>query len=161
MVRARAQAIAALVGVLSSSALGCAGTGRARRFRPALLVGARFDGRASARPRSTRGDESAVFIEHALHRAGLRFGTDGSVGALWGYLRTSHELIEAADARPGDVVFFDTRGTGPTARTTPESSSAWTGTASSGSSRSAGAPCTTASSTRTVPRSAGTNAGRS
>jgi hypothetical protein len=28
-------------------------------------------------------------------------------------MRTSHRLIAPMDARPGDVVFFDTRGTGP------------------------------------------------
>jgi hypothetical protein len=70
---------------------------------------------AQARPPTTiaRGDEGAALVERALHQAGLRFGTDGSTRALWGYMRTSHELVAAAEARPGDVVFFDVWGTGP------------------------------------------------
>jgi len=110
----RVPAIATLSAVLGASALGCAGTERARRFPAALRAGPRPEGRGLARSRLQRGDESAAFVERALHRAGLRFGTDGSIGALWGYLRTSHEVVDAADARLGDVVFFDTRGTGPT-----------------------------------------------
>jgi hypothetical protein len=43
-----------------------------------------------------------------IHAAGYRFGTDGTPGALWGYMRTSHELVDPRDARAGDVVFFDT-----------------------------------------------------
>ena len=57
--------------------------------------------------------EGPALIEQALHAAGLRFGTDGTAGALWGYLRTSHQVVAPADARPGDIVFFDARGTGP------------------------------------------------
>ncbi|HLK91429.1 MAG TPA: hypothetical protein VKZ18_16140, partial [Polyangia bacterium] len=49
-------------------------------------------------------------VERALHDAGLRFGTDGSTRALWGYLRTAHRLVGPRDARAGDVLFFDTRG---------------------------------------------------
>ena len=52
-------------------------------------------------------------MERALHDAGFRFGTDGSVRALWGYLRTAHRLVGATDARPGDIVLFDTRGVAP------------------------------------------------
>jgi hypothetical protein len=48
-------------------------------------------------------------IVEQLHAAGWHFGTDGSPAALWGYLRTTHRVIDAADAHPGDVVFFDTR----------------------------------------------------
>ncbi len=59
-------------------------------------------------------DEGAAFVERALHDAGFRFGTDGSTRALWGYLRSAHRLVGAADARPGDIVLFDTRGLAPT-----------------------------------------------
>jgi len=57
-------------------------------------------------------DEGAVFVVRTLHASGLRFGTDGSTRALWGYLRTSHRLVSPSSARPGDVLFFDTNGTG-------------------------------------------------
>jgi hypothetical protein len=82
---------------------------------PASVIRAsRFDSHGARHPsRRARGDESAALVERALHQAGLRFGTDGSVGALWGYVRTSHEVIAPAEAQPGDVLFFDTQGTGP------------------------------------------------
>jgi hypothetical protein len=94
--------------------LGCASApdGSVRRFPASVLRAVRFEARPSGR-RPARGDESAAFVERALRRLGLHFGTDGSVGALWGYLRTSHRLVAPSDARPGDVVLFDVHGTGP------------------------------------------------
>jgi hypothetical protein len=41
----------------------------------------------------------------------LHFGTDGSTRALWEYLRLAHGTVAAPGARPGDVLFFDTRAT--------------------------------------------------
>jgi hypothetical protein len=58
------------------------------------------------------GDETSALIVDRIHAAGFRFGTDGTPGALWGYMRTSHEVVDPRDARPGDVVFFDTRSRG-------------------------------------------------
>ncbi|HVZ89187.1 MAG TPA: CHAP domain-containing protein, partial [Polyangia bacterium] len=74
---------------------------------PTLVEAARHEAR---RPLPPAGDEGAAFVERALHDAGLRFGTDGSTRALWGYLRTAHRLVSAAEARAGDILFFDTRG---------------------------------------------------
>jgi hypothetical protein len=102
-------AVAAVVGLC---ALGCASGRGARRFPGAVLRAVRFEARPPGR-KPARGDESAAFVERVLRRSGLRFGTDGTVGALWGYLRTSHRLVAAPDARPGDVVFFDVGGAGP------------------------------------------------
>jgi hypothetical protein len=64
-----------------------------------------------ATPRALRppADEGAAFVERGLHREGLRFGTDGSTRALWGYLSASHRVVPPASARPGDVLFFDLR----------------------------------------------------
>jgi hypothetical protein len=59
--------------------------------------------------RSAPGDETSALIVARIHAAGFRFGTDGTPGALWGYMRTSHQVVDPLDARPGDVVFFDTR----------------------------------------------------
>jgi hypothetical protein len=56
------------------------------------------------------GDEGAALVVRALHDTGLRFATDGSTRALWGYMRTSHRTVAPEDARPGDVLFFDRRG---------------------------------------------------
>jgi hypothetical protein len=112
-------AVLAAVAVLGLCALGCASpTGRTRRFT-SVFQAARFEALRpvpadSDRGGPTAGEEGAAFVEKALHDAGFRFGTDGSARALWGYLRASHRLVSAAEARPGDVVFFDTRGLAPT-----------------------------------------------
>jgi hypothetical protein len=79
--------VLAIVAVFSLAALGCA-TQNARRPAP---------------------DEGAAFVERDLRRGGLRFGTDGSTRALWGYLSASHRVVPSSSARPGDVLFFDTR----------------------------------------------------
>ena len=83
----------------------------------AVVVGLCVLGCASAPPPSPRptpavapaGDPGAAFVERALRRRGLRFGTDGSVRALWGYLSHAHHPVALAAARAGDVLFFDTR----------------------------------------------------
>ena len=61
-----------------------------------------------ARPRAgIRGrSEASDFVVAALQQAGLRFGTDGTVPALWQYLKASHPEVPAPAARPGDVLVF-------------------------------------------------------
>ena len=100
-------AVVAVAAVFALCALGCAAPVRARRLPPSVFLGAHHDARDYQRP--ARGDEGSVFVERALRREGFRFGTDGSTRALWGYLRLSHALVSPAAARPGDVLFFDTR----------------------------------------------------
>src|SRR5262245_46092416 len=72
---------------------------------------------ASARPPKARNlkpsphaDPAAALVERALHERGFRFGTDGTVEALHGYLRDNGRAISPTQARAGDVVFFATRG---------------------------------------------------
>jgi hypothetical protein len=98
--------------VFGLCALGCASPrAQTRGVAPSVFQAARYEARrAETRPAGR--DEGAAFVERALHDAGFRFGTDGTPRALWGYLRTSHRVIGAADARAGDIVFFDTRGGG-------------------------------------------------
>jgi hypothetical protein len=50
-------------------------------------------------------------VEESLHARGIRFGTDGSVAALFAFVQGQFERIPAEQARDGDVIFFDT-GTG-------------------------------------------------
>jgi hypothetical protein len=100
--------------VLGLCALGCATPTRTRRLPSSVFHASRIEPRGGHRGlRRPAGDESAALVERSLHDGGLRFGTDGSARALWGYMRTSHVEVAPADARPGDVVFFDTRGTDP------------------------------------------------
>jgi hypothetical protein len=125
-----AEVFLAALAVLGLCALGCATPTRTRRLPSSVFQASRTDLRgdhhAPARglrrtaAHEARGEahgeahgEGAELVEHTLHAAGLRFGTDGSTRALWGYMRTSHQVVSAADARPGDVLFFDTRGTAP------------------------------------------------
>jgi hypothetical protein len=71
-------------------------------FKPAGKRPAR--GSALSRPEHP----AATLVATTLAERGLRFGTDGSVAALWGYLSSSHKVLPAAEARAGDVLFFET-----------------------------------------------------
>jgi hypothetical protein len=63
--------------------------------------------RARALRPSPHSDPAAALVERALHARGLRFGTDGTVGALYGYLRETAYRVPPDCAQAGDVVFFD------------------------------------------------------
>jgi hypothetical protein len=108
------EVVVAAAVVLGLCAFGCAEPLGTRRLPASVFQGARFESHGGRRSgRHARADESAALVERSLHQAGLRFGTDGSARALWGYMRTAHEVVSPAEARPGDVLFFDTHGTGP------------------------------------------------
>lgn len=105
-----APALAALVAI-ALPGIGCASDSpRIRRVAPWVFRSARHvaPSRPAPPPRPA-GDESAALVVGQLQAAGYRFGTDGSPGALWGYMRTTQRLIDPDEARPGDVLFFDTR----------------------------------------------------
>jgi hypothetical protein len=92
-------------------AVGCAAPSTARHHL------ARIFRSASTQPvplaTLARPDASpAAMIERSLHQRGLRFGTDGSVGALYAYLANREDPIAPEQARPGDVIFFDLRSDG-------------------------------------------------
>jgi hypothetical protein len=60
----------------------------------------------SAKPRHS----SAALVEASLHARGIRFGTDGTVPALYGFVQGQFPRIQPEQARAGDVVFFDLGG---------------------------------------------------
>ena len=64
--------------------------------------------------------EASDLVVAALQESGLRFGTDGRVRSLWGYLRNSHKRVTADEVQPGDVVFFRTRAPGTEACDDPD-----------------------------------------
>jgi hypothetical protein len=101
--------LAAMLLALAPS--GCASGPRTRRIASAIFRSSRHVGHPLAR-RAPPGDETSEMVIERIHAAGFRFGTDGTPGALWGYMRTSHEPVDPNEARPGDVVFFDTRSRG-------------------------------------------------
>src|SRR4051812_25182040 len=97
--------------LMAAATGGCASSPRTRRFPSAIFRSARHVGHSMAH-RPPPGDETSALIVDRIHSAGFRFGTDGTPGALWGYMRPSHQVVDPLDARPGDVVFFDTRSRG-------------------------------------------------
>ncbi len=50
---------------------------------------------------------AATLVEESLHARGIRFGTDGSVPALFAFMRERFAQVHADQARGGDVLFFD------------------------------------------------------
>jgi hypothetical protein len=106
------EVVVAIAAVLGLAALGCASPTRARRLSASVFQAAQHEIRAMKRrpaPPAPAANEGAALVTRALQKTGLRFGTDGSARALWGYLSTSHRVVAPATARPGDIVFFDTR----------------------------------------------------
>jgi len=68
---------------------------------------------ASSTPASRKLSQShlkrsaATLVEESLHARGIRFGTDGSVPALFAFVREQFAQVQADQARGGDVLFFD------------------------------------------------------
>jgi hypothetical protein len=100
--------------VLAVLLVSCAPVPRSWRYPPRIF--------RSSTPRPTPAQKlrpsphavpAAALVERALHQRGLRFGTDGTVGALHGYLAENGHPVRPGQARAGDVVFFDLTGQGP------------------------------------------------
>ena len=105
----------------ASARAGCGRSSRAGAAAPAwVFESARLERPAQQTPRPRGGvrgrSDASDFVVAALQGEGLRFGTDGSVPALWGYLHDSHTTLPVTAARPGDVLFFQTQGPPPTRR---------------------------------------------
>jgi hypothetical protein len=107
-------------------AAGCASAPRSRRFVPPAFRSTGHgdpqrvpktprDGLRSAEPSSVHAiahhappaNSPAGLVERSLHQRGLRFGTDGSVVAVYTYLANGHRRVSPAKARPGDVLAFE------------------------------------------------------
>jgi hypothetical protein len=50
---------------------------------------------------------AATLVEESLHARGVRFGTDGSVPALFAFMREQFARVPADQTHGGDVLFFD------------------------------------------------------
>ena len=53
-----------------------------------------------------RKHSAAGLVEESLHARGIRFGTDGSLGALYAFVQGDFARIPAERARDGDVILF-------------------------------------------------------
>lgn len=96
---------------------GCAGRARGvSHVGPALRSPASTTApparRAAGRGPSSQANEGAALVTRSLRERGLTFGTDGTMGAVYAYLRDRHQVVPPAEARPGDIVFFDLTGDG-------------------------------------------------
>jgi hypothetical protein len=50
---------------------------------------------------------AATSVEESLHARGIRFGTDGSVPALFAFMREQFPQVQTDQTRSGDILFFD------------------------------------------------------
>jgi hypothetical protein len=84
---------------------GCAG---AQASKPSASAPA-FTAAAPVRraPSSAQRSPGARLVEKELRARGLKFGSDGTMTALYFYMRERHQPIAPSQARPGDIVFFD------------------------------------------------------
>lgn len=116
--------LTSLVLVAAAATAGCAPKPQPRSL-PVWALDPEHGGRPGARAPRPRGglrgqDESSDLVVAVLQDSGLRFGTDGRVRSLWGYLRDSHRKVSPERAQPGDVVFFRTRAPGNDACDDPD-----------------------------------------
>lgn len=86
-------------------ATGCSSAVHTRSILPPIFASARHV--TASGPGTTRAAAPAALVERNLRGRGLRFGTDGTVGALHAYMRDRHRAVDPRAVRPGDVVFFD------------------------------------------------------
>lgn len=88
---------------------GCGSASPASHTRSSTWLAPIIRGSAPRRPpplTARGGPAPTALVERALHERGFRFGTDGSTGALYAYMRNRHRSVRPTDARPGNVVFF-------------------------------------------------------
>jgi hypothetical protein len=94
--------------VFALVAMGCSAPIRSWSFPTRVFApSAPHRTRARSLHPSPHATPAVALVERSLHERGLRFGTDGSVGALFGYARDNGRSVAPAEARAGDVVFFD------------------------------------------------------
>jgi hypothetical protein len=58
------------------------------------------------------GDPRAEMVERALQSNGDKFGTDGTLEAVYAYAVDTQTMVPAHEARTGDILFFDTSASG-------------------------------------------------
>lgn len=92
---------------LATVAAGCSTASSHSLFVPSAQIRASV----SAPPRKAQqahGKRSAAsLVEESLHGRGIRFGTDGSVPALFAFMREQFPMVQTEQVRGGDVLFFD------------------------------------------------------
>jgi hypothetical protein len=103
------------LGLALMAASGCAAHAEVWQVQPPLVRAASSGPPPGLFSRKRRFDpshsNSAVgVVERSLHERGIRFGTDGTPGSLYQFMQENYPVIPAAEARPGDVLFFNLGG---------------------------------------------------
>ena len=116
--------LTSLVLIAAAAAVAGCGPKPQPRSLPVWALDPEHGGRPARAPRPRGGirgqNESSDLVVAVLQDSGLRFGTDGRMRSLWGYLRDSHRKVSPERAQPGDVVFFRTRAPGNDACDDPD-----------------------------------------
>jgi len=93
---------------LSCLTVACSTASSHSLYVPSAQIRSSVSTPASRKPQQTHAKRSAAsLVEESLHGRGIRFGTDGSVPALFAFLREQFPVVQAEQARGGDVLFFD------------------------------------------------------
>jgi hypothetical protein len=103
------------LGFALMSAWGCAARTEIWHVQPPVVQAASSGPPPGLFSRKRRFDpnhaNSAVgVVERSLHERGIRFGTDGTPGSLYQFMQENFPVIAASEAKPGDVLFFNTGG---------------------------------------------------
>ena len=97
--------IAFLTGL--TAAAGCSTASSHSIFVPSAQFRSASSAPASHKPLQHAKRGAATLVEESLHARGIRFGTDGSVPALFAFMREQFAQVQADQVHGGDVLFFD------------------------------------------------------
>jgi hypothetical protein len=97
--------LAALTGL--TLAAGCSTASSHSIYVPSAQIRSSVATPAARKPQQPHKRSAASIVEESLHARGVRFGTDGSVPALFAFMREQFPQVHADQVRSGDVLFFD------------------------------------------------------
>jgi hypothetical protein len=86
---------------------GCSTASSHSIYIPSAQIRSSVSSPATRKPQPPHRRSAATLVEESLHARGVRFGTDGSVAALFAFMRDQFPQVQADQARGGDVLFFD------------------------------------------------------
>jgi hypothetical protein len=92
-------------------AAGCSTASSHSIYLPSAQIRSSVSSPAARKTQQAHKRSAATLVEESLHARGVRFGTDGTVPALFAFMREQFPQVLADQARGGDVLFFDV-GTG-------------------------------------------------
>jgi hypothetical protein len=94
-------------GLIVANVAGCSTASSHSLFVPSAQIRSAVSTPSSRKSQQHAKRNAATLVEESLHARGIRFGTDGSMVALFSFVRGQFPLVQADQARGGDVLFFD------------------------------------------------------